>query len=141
MRALDGNHPELNSELQGSRNIKAGVLTLKAVTEVIEEEDEDDMFMDSPHFEENHRSFAERLRIHAATLHSFADALLYQVQFGDHRFLQTLETEGGRLFHMAEACLERERQMQSTRGETPRTWEGRMNTAMFYRTRPKSDDQ
>jgi len=64
------------------------------VAEVVREGDEDDMFVDSPHFKQNHHSFAKRLRTHAVLL--------------------SLPNPPSILGYT-------ERQMGSTRGETPRT--------------------
>jgi hypothetical protein len=55
------------------------------------------------------RTFEERFKDHIQTLRDFCDGLEYQVQFNDHRMLETLEREGGSFFKFARECLMQER--------------------------------
>lgn len=82
------------------------------------------------------RTFKERLLDHARVIKDFAGAMEYQAQFNDHRFLQTVEREGGRFLRLVHNCLDVEKRFQSTRGPAPNTWESGMSSTMFYRARP-----
>ena len=83
-----------------------------------------------------HQTMGERLIAHANLLREFADGLSYQVQFNDHRWVETLEHEGGSLLRLASSCLDRECWFSLTRGTSPTTWERAMTSAMYYHTRP-----
>ena len=87
-----------------------------------------------------HQTMGEKLIARANLLREFADGLSYQVQFNDHRWVETLEREGGSLFRLASSCLDRERRFSSTRGTSPTTWERATTSAMYYRTRPPRRD-
>ncbi|KAF8838873.1 hypothetical protein BDN67DRAFT_991114 [Paxillus ammoniavirescens] len=104
-------------------------------TMILESHDEsdDDGIVDLGDYEPGqHRMMGERLIAHANLLREFADGLLYQVQFNDHRWAETLECEGASLFRLASSCLDRERRFGSTRGTLPTTWErATTNTYMF----------
>ena len=65
----------------------------------------------------------------------FVNGLKHQVQFRDQRMLNTLQREGVAFFHLAKACIEKERRMNSTRGAPVSMWEKSTSSAMFYRTR------
>lgn len=86
------------------------------------------------------RTVCERLSQHIGMLRDFADGLDYQLQFNDHRMLDSLEREGATFIRFARTCLERERRMNSTRGSSPTTWEKGSASTMFYRTRPPRRD-
>lgn len=86
------------------------------------------------------QTFEESMKEKIAILREFLGGLEYQVQFRDGRMLQVLKRDGTALFRMAKACLSKERRMQSTRGETPTTWEQSTSSAMFYRSRPARSD-
>ncbi|EGN95292.1 hypothetical protein SERLA73DRAFT_77308 [Serpula lacrymans var. lacrymans S7.3] len=85
-------------------------------------------------------SVGETMVTHAKLLQDFADGILYQAQFNDHRWGESLEREGASLFQLASHCLEHERQYNSTRGTLPTTWEKTAMSAMYYRTRPPRAD-
>ena len=78
------------------------------------------------------QTFEESMKEKIAILREFLGSLEYQVQFWDGQMLQVLERDSAALFRMAKACLSKERRMQSTRGETPTTWEQSTSSAMFY---------
>jgi hypothetical protein len=86
------------------------------------------------------RTVRERLSQHIGILRDFADGLDYQLQFNDHRMLDSLEREGATFIRFARTCLECERRMNSTRGSSPTTWEKGSASTMFYRTRPPRRD-
>ncbi|EGO23652.1 hypothetical protein SERLADRAFT_370515 [Serpula lacrymans var. lacrymans S7.9] len=81
-------------------------------------------------------SVGETMVTHANLLRDFADGILYQAQFNNHQWGQSLEREGVSLFRLASHCLERERQFNLTRGTSPTTWEKTTTSAMYYRTCP-----
>jgi hypothetical protein len=83
-----------------------------------------------------HKCFNE----HIKTIRDFCDGLEYQLQFEDHRMLDTVEPEGASFLRLAQSCLSRERRMNSLRGSSPTTWEVETAKAMFYRTRPPCRD-
>ncbi|KAF7426653.1 hypothetical protein PC9H_009022 [Pleurotus ostreatus] len=49
-------------------------------------------------------AFEDQMKKRIDLLRDFAYGLEYQIQFRDHRFLQTVERQGGALFRLAEAC-------------------------------------
>lgn len=103
-------------------------------------DDEDDGLIDTePRLAAEYRkSLRERFREHISTIRDFCEGLEYQLQFEDHRMLETLERDGASFLQLAQSCLSRERRMNSSRGSSPTTWERETARAMFYRTRPES---
>ncbi|KAK7006027.1 hypothetical protein R3P38DRAFT_3367397 [Favolaschia claudopus] len=87
------------------------------------------------------KTYNERLTARLEQLRDFCDGLEYQRQFGDTRFLDTLEREGAGMFRLIETCTSRERRENSRRYEGPTTWETSSANAMFYRTRPSLADR
>jgi hypothetical protein len=85
-------------------------------------------------------TFRERFAENIKTLREFCDGLEYQIQFEDERMLNAVERDGSSFFRLARSCLDRERRMNSTRGQSPTTWERETARAMFYRTRPRHTD-
>ncbi|KAF8527019.1 hypothetical protein BU17DRAFT_82557 [Hysterangium stoloniferum] len=80
-------------------------------------------------------TYEEAMNENITKIGEFLKGLQYQVQFSDHRMLQVLE-QGGSFLRLADACLNKERQMQSTRGKSPMMWEQQTSAAMFYHSRP-----
>ena len=81
-------------------------------------------------------TFAEKMRSHITLIRDFCDGLEHQIQFGDHRFLNTLERDSARFLRLAENCIDQERRLNSSRTASPTTWETSSMKAMFYRSRP-----
>ncbi|KAJ8584911.1 hypothetical protein M405DRAFT_746189, partial [Rhizopogon salebrosus TDB-379] len=71
----------------------------------------------------------------------FCDGLEYQIQFNDHRMLDTIEHEGASFIRLMENCRDRERRENSSCSRSPTTWEKETSNAMFYRSRPVLSDQ
>jgi hypothetical protein len=86
-------------------------------------------------------SFAEKMRSHVDQIRNFCDGMEHQIQFGDHRFLKTLEREGAGFLRLAETCITQERQLNSSRAASPTTWDNSAANAMFYRSRPRPSEQ
>jgi hypothetical protein len=82
----------------------------------------------------------ERLLAHIRTLQDFCSGLEYQLQFNDPRMLDSLEKGGAGMLRLAQSCLSRERRFNSTRGDSPTTWEKETSAALFYRSRPRQAD-
>ncbi|KAJ7732044.1 hypothetical protein DFH07DRAFT_871091 [Mycena maculata] len=78
------------------------------------------------------QTFTETLTEHIRMLREFTDGLQYQIQFQDHRMLETLERDGAGFLRLARNCLDRERRANSSRSTA---------NAMFYRTRPRPADR
>jgi hypothetical protein len=74
------------------------------------------------------RTFEERFRDHIQTLRDFCDGLEYQVQFNDHRMLETLEREGGSFLRFARECLMQERAACASEGEG----EGEVTNSRYF---------
>jgi hypothetical protein len=87
------------------------------------------------------QTFQERLDDDIDLIKDFLNGLEYQRQFGDHRFLDSLERNGAAFFRFARNCLDRERRLNSSRAPSPTTWEQTTANAMFYRSRPRSADR
>jgi hypothetical protein len=85
-------------------------------------------------------TFCERFAENIKTLREFCNGLEYQIQFEDRWMLEAIEQDGSSLLRLARSCLSRERRMNSTRGQSPTTWERETTRAMFYRTRPPHVD-
>jgi len=85
-------------------------------------------------------TFCEWLSGHIAVIQDFCDGLEYQLQFKDHRMLETVEREGVSFLQLPHSCLGREHCMNSQRGTSPMMWERETTRAMFYRTRPSRCD-
>ena len=101
----------------------------------------DDEFVDTADGtqEVNSKTYREEMEGLTKLLQDFADGCAYQIQFGDRRFLKTLEKEGAGLFRLARNCLSHERRANSSRVASPTTWESSTASALFYRSRPRHD--
>ena len=82
----------------------------------------------------------ERLLAHIRTLHDFCSGLEYQLLFNDLRMIDSLERKGAGMLQLAQSCLSRERQLNSTRGDSPTMWEKETTAALFYHSRPRQAD-
>ncbi|KAH9038201.1 hypothetical protein EDB85DRAFT_2072801 [Lactarius pseudohatsudake] len=85
------------------------------------------------------KTYEEEMQGNISLIWDFCDALEYQVQFQDPRFLRTLEKEGARFFRLARNCLSREKRLNSSRAASPATWERSTTNALFFRSRPRCD--
>ncbi|EGN98063.1 hypothetical protein SERLA73DRAFT_123461 [Serpula lacrymans var. lacrymans S7.3] len=110
-------------------------LEVKRDSDIRDDEESDDEGIIDVRGMENW-SVGETMVTHANLLRDFADGILYQAQFNNHQWGQSLEREGVSLFRLASHCLERERQFNLTRGTSPTTWEKTTTSAMYYRTCP-----
>lgn len=81
------------------------------------------------------KAYKEQMEDNIGLIRDFSDALEYQIQFQDPKFLSTLEKEGARFFRLARNCLSREKRLNSSRA-SPATWERSTINALFYRSRP-----
>ena len=90
--------------------------------------------------ENRQRTCKEELNEIIYLLRDFVGGLEHQVQFQDLRFLKTLEKEGAGLFRLARNCLSQERRLNSSRVASLTTWESSTANALFYRSRPRCDD-
>ena len=62
-------------------------------------------------------TFEEAMDANVDLIAEFVQGLRYQIQFRDQRMLNTLEREGAGFLRLARACMEKEKKLQSTRGE------------------------
>jgi hypothetical protein len=85
--------------------------------------------------DEERNMYEEEMRGNIRLLQDFCDALEYQVQFQDPRFLRMLEKEGTRFFRLVRDCLSCERRLNLSRAASPATWERSTQNALFYRAR------
>ncbi|KAI6042139.1 hypothetical protein EDC04DRAFT_2564610 [Pisolithus marmoratus] len=67
---------------------------------------------------------------------TFKDGLEYQIQFGDHQMLNTVEREGTLFIWLMENCLDHERRENSSHMRSPTTWDKTMANMMFYHSCP-----
>jgi hypothetical protein len=81
-------------------------------------------------------TFAKKMQCHVELIRNFCDSMEHQIQFGDHRFLKTLERESAGFLRLAENCITQERRLNSSRETSPTTWENSAANAMFYHSRP-----
>ena len=108
------------------------------------EEDHDEELLDDEEEEEfddgmeamGGRTFNEVLSDDIDLITEFLAGLKFQKQFRDQCFLNVLEREGAGFFHLAKSCLERERKLKRSIGDTPLTWDKSTITSMFYHPRP-----
>ena len=136
----DGNIVEADGELHTDMRDEEAAAATSPGEDIPSDDDDDD---DDDLLDVGSKivqTFEESMKEKIAILREFLGGLEYQVQFRDGRMLQALERDGAALFRMAKACLSKERRMQSTRGETPTTWEQSTSSAMFYRSRPARSD-
>jgi hypothetical protein len=89
--------------------------------------------------DDKRKTYEEQMRGNIALIRDFSEALEYQIQFQDARFLRTLEKEGARFLRLARNCISRERRLNSSRADSPATWESTTANALFYRSRPRPD--
>ena len=74
----------------------------------------------------------EKMEDYIRIIRNFCDGLEYQLKFQDPWFLTTLEKDGAGFITLAQNCLSRERQQNSSRAVSPSTWERSMANTMFY---------
>ena len=100
--------------------------------------DDDDRLIDTEGGGESTEKNAvkEKMEDYIRIIRNFCDGLEYQLKFQDPRFLMTLEKDGAGFIALAQNCLSRERQQNSSRVVSPSTWERSTANAMFYRARP-----
>lgn len=84
-------------------------------------------------------TFDESLDHRIGQIRDFINALEYQRQFRDPRFLLQVEQHGLSFFRYIEECQILENRVQSRVSPNPRTWE-RGGRTMFYRTRARGGD-
>jgi len=109
--------------------------------DVPDEEDDDLVDTEAEHLWNGRGTFGERMETHIDLIRDFCQGLVYQIQFQDHRFLNTLEREGAGFLRLAQNCLSREHRRNTARSSTPTTWERSTANAMFYRSRPVTSEQ
>lgn len=81
--------------------------------------------------------FESDMKKHAKTIADVAPLLLYQIQFGESRFLQDMEREAGRGLAYFAGLLQVERAENTMGSVKPTTW-NRSPGSMFLFTRPPS---
>jgi len=77
------------------------------------DDDDDDDEMEMRVALQGGLTYEEAMNENITKIGNFLEGLRYQVQFRDRRMLQVLEREGGSLLRLADACLNKERRMQS----------------------------
>ncbi|KAJ3717664.1 hypothetical protein DFJ43DRAFT_1141688 [Lentinula guzmanii] len=97
---------------------------------------EESEIIDAEEEAQGQKTFDESISEHITLLREFADGLEFQKQFQDQRFLDAFSREGSGLIQLAKRCLERERQVASSRSQNPRTWDTRSSAEMLYKARP-----
>ncbi|KAF8995536.1 hypothetical protein BDQ17DRAFT_1250535, partial [Cyathus striatus] len=100
---------------------------------------DEEVFIDveQPSYLENMQPvFEEDLNSRIDLLTDFIELLKYQWQFKDQQMLQVLEKKGASLFALAEACQDKEKNMNATAGRRLSTWDKATSDAMFFHTRP-----
>ncbi|KAI6043159.1 hypothetical protein EDC04DRAFT_2542293, partial [Pisolithus marmoratus] len=60
----------------------------------------------------------------------------YQIQFGNHQMLNTVECEGTSFIWLMENCLDCEQRENSSHMWSPTTWDKTMANMMFYCSHP-----
>ncbi|KAI6009544.1 hypothetical protein F5J12DRAFT_905073 [Pisolithus orientalis] len=70
------------------------------------------------------------------TLQDFTDGLEYQIQFGNHRMLNTIEHEGASFIQLMKNCLDHEQRENSSCARSPTTWEQTTANVLFYHSCP-----
>jgi len=88
----------------------------------------------------NSQTYQERLLEYIQLLRDFCYGLEYQLQFNDPRMLAVVEKDGAGMLVLAQNCLNREKRLNSTRGDPPATWEKGMSNALYFRSRPRQSD-
>ena len=102
-----------------------------------DESDDDDELIDTGEMGVNKKkSNKEKMEDYIRIIREFCDGLEFQVRFQDPRFLATLEKDGAGFLRLAQNCLSREQQQNSSRSSSPPTWERSTANALFYRARP-----
>ncbi len=135
---------EFDSELSPSNVESIGVPSQGPHT-AEEEREEDGEISDDEEEEivdvgrgDDKRTFDEALMENIALIKNFTAGLEFQLQFRDHRMLETLEKEGASFLKLAKACARKEQRASSTRGPALPTWDRETSSAMWYRTRPST---
>ncbi|KAI6013705.1 hypothetical protein BKA83DRAFT_4063137, partial [Pisolithus microcarpus] len=135
---LDGDSLLSSESLQPEvEGIESGSIGERETSEVEEDKEPDGNMVDTAATAKiDRRTFKEHFSHLIANLRDFTSGLEYQIQFGDHRMLNTVEREGANFIRLMENCLERERRENSARVRSPTTWEKTTANVMFYRSRP-----
>lgn len=111
-----------------------------AGNEIIEDsnfESDDDDLIDTENSNGENNACKERMEGYIHLIRDFCDGLEFQVKYQDPRFLRTVEREGAGFIRLAQSCLSRERRLNSSRANSPSTWEKSTASALFYRSRPR----
>ncbi|KAJ3985287.1 hypothetical protein F5890DRAFT_1409822 [Lentinula detonsa] len=103
--------------------------------------EEDEEIVDIGMGAQGQQIFDETIDDKCTLLLDFVNAVQYQKQFKDHRFLHAFLQEGAGMLQMAKRCLDRERQYNSTRSQNPRTWDAGTSSVMFFKARPINSNQ
>lgn len=100
------------------------------------DEDEDAEFEDTLSiFRRSKEEFCVEMASYASIFEELASVVRYNVQFNDHRALQTLKREGASLFRLAGSIFDQEHRMNSQRVKKPKTWDRGLSGAMYFRSR------
>ncbi|KAJ7238382.1 hypothetical protein C8J57DRAFT_1566088 [Mycena rebaudengoi] len=99
--------------------------------DIVDDDDDDDDIVDTQKPGNNQPTFLEAMDENIDVILEFAKGLKYQRQFRNQRMLQALEHEGASFLRPARACLKK-KQLNSTRGPAPSTWDRSSGSAMFY---------
>ncbi|KAI6004988.1 hypothetical protein EDC04DRAFT_2908091 [Pisolithus marmoratus] len=134
---LDGSFSPLESSQLEREVARRGSIGEREMSEGEEDEEPDGNMVDTAAVvKTDQRTFKECFSHLIANLRDFTSGLEYQIQFGDHRMLNTVEHEGASFIRLMENCLDRERRENSSHVRSPTTWDKTMANTMFYRSRP-----
>ncbi|KAF5374553.1 hypothetical protein D9757_012415 [Collybiopsis confluens] len=106
-----------------------------------DEEEKDEYQIEAEFIQKNTNTYNKRMDHLLSRMHNFSLGLRYQKQFRDERFLNLVEKQGAPFFRLVDSCLEKERRQNMNRGEPTSTWDPRTMSAMYYRTRPREEEQ
>ena len=138
-RAAAGN---VNNQASKAKDTHSRVNTAENTLDSSDfESDDDDLIVDTWEDGGNleKKTYEEQMANYINLIRDFCDGLEFQIKFQDPRFLKTLGKEGAGFFKLAQNCLSRERRLNSSRVESPTTWERSTASALFYRSRPCRD--
>ncbi|KAI6046245.1 hypothetical protein EDC04DRAFT_2887933 [Pisolithus marmoratus] len=106
---LDGSFSPLESSQLEREVARRGSIGEREMSEGEEDEEPDGNMVDTvAAVKMDQRTFKERFSHLITNLQDFTSGLEYQIQFGDHQMLNTVEHEGASFIWLMENCLDRE---------------------------------
>lgn len=123
--------PNARSDDGPPPNSRTRTITL---ADLADDDDADENLVDTG-AENRGKTFCETFEDQISRLQDFLEGCKYQIQFRDQRMMDTFQRDAAPLLRLAESCSRKERG-----AGIPVTWEKSAVSAMWYRPRPRRNE-